>query len=301
MYLVKRFYIKVRGRNILVLFLSTSVCLYCLILLNALLLSDQTPKAIKSKVVSDRTPINIKSPPSSLERVINSDANFDRDNPSSLSSPSSSSNDTKLPPSSSERVINSDTNFDRDNPSLSALSSNEFLSSSEQSLSTLSFNVLLSDRTPKASKPPPASVSYKVLSDRTPNNILSSNVLPPLSYNVLSDRTPNNIKSPPLSIKSPLSSSERVTNSDANFDRDNPSLPAALSLSSPNDTNSSSSNDNKSQPLSNCNNNNNNNNNNDTVSITGQPLSNCNNNSNDTVSITGQPLSNCNNNSNDTE
>jgi hypothetical protein len=32
MYLVKRFYIKVRGRNILVLLLSTSVCLYCLII-----------------------------------------------------------------------------------------------------------------------------------------------------------------------------------------------------------------------------------------------------------------------------
>jgi hypothetical protein len=31
MYLVKRFYIKVRGRNILVLLLSTSVCLYCII------------------------------------------------------------------------------------------------------------------------------------------------------------------------------------------------------------------------------------------------------------------------------
>jgi hypothetical protein len=45
----------------------------------------------------------------------------------------------------------------------------------------------------------------------------------PSLYNVLSDRTPNNIKSPPSSIKSPLSSSERVTNSDANFDRDNPS------------------------------------------------------------------------------
>jgi hypothetical protein len=134
----------------------------------------------------------------------------------------------------STNVRDRDLNFDRDNPSLS---------------NVLSFNVLLSDRTPKAllsDRTPKtiksnmgistqsnniSSVSYNLLSDRTLKTIKSnmgilsqSNRIPSVSDNLLSDRTPKAIKLPP-------SSWERVMNYDANFDRDNPSPSNVLSPS----------------------------------------------------------------------
>jgi hypothetical protein len=126
-------------------------------------------ESVSYKVLLHRNASSIKTPPSSLERVINSDANFDRDNPSLLPLilPASSNapplsnknnNNIKSPLSSLERVANYDANFDRDNPSLSTLSSERVTNSDSNlecdnpSLWTSLLNELLSDRTPKAIK-----------------------------------------------------------------------------------------------------------------------------------------------------
>jgi hypothetical protein len=113
-------------------------------------------------------------------------------------------------------------------------------------MSTSSFNVLLSDRTPKAiksknsSKVQPATASKAPPSLTNNNNNNNNNASKEsVSYNVLSDRTANNIKSPPslgflLSSPNTLLVSERTAST---------KLPSS----------------NKASPLSNCNSNNDNN------------------------------------------
>jgi hypothetical protein len=56
-------------------------------------------------------------------------------------------------------------------------------------------------------------VGISTQSNNIPKALPRAKYIPSVSYNKLSDRTASNKKSPP-------SSSERVTNSDANFDRD---------------------------------------------------------------------------------
>jgi hypothetical protein len=231
--------------------------------------SDRTPKAIKSKVgtstqskntllvvsynlLSDRTPKEIKT-----TNVRDRDLNFDRDNPSL--SPLSynraltqeddvneeactmlfkkwkdkrEADEAKVKQlrervrrgyrverrkrrktesqrttmvSSSELVTNYDANFDRDNPSLIP---NVLVPSSE--LKLLSYKVL-SHRTANNIKSPP-STERVINSDENISSHRTDNI-PSVSYNLLSDRTPKAIQS----------KMEGINNSDINFNRDNPS------------------------------------------------------------------------------
>jgi hypothetical protein len=199
-------------------------------------------------MTSSSTPLKkkpeAKEPPSSSERVTNYDANFDRDNPSLLpyvlvtsselkslsynllsslnsnvhvSSIKSPPWSIKSPLSSLEHVTNPDANFDRDNPSMS----------------TSSFDILLSDRTPKAIIP-------KVGTSTQSNNI------PSVSYNLLLDRTPNAIKS----LRLPSNDTKLLQLSSNN--QNNNKVQLATALNTP--------------PLSNSNSHNNNNNNNNNTS-----------------------------------
>ncbi|OEU13213.1 hypothetical protein FRACYDRAFT_241548 [Fragilariopsis cylindrus CCMP1102] len=158
------------------------------------LLLDRTPKAIRSKAGISSQSKNIQlvlpyhilsnwTPLSSLERVTNPDANFDRDNPS-LSNVLSPSPEL-------------DANFDRDNPAVKL--------------------------------PSLQSIPYIVLSDQTPNNTitLSSNNNNNYYYYNINGLYNNNIVTDTRSTSKPPPSLERVINSYANFDRDNP--PSLLS------------------------------------------------------------------------
>jgi hypothetical protein len=126
---------------------------------------------MKSAPSSDRTPIHIKSPPSSLERVINYDANFDRDNPSLATS--------------SLNVLLSDWTPKAINSPPS------------------SYNVL-SDRTPNNIKSPlPSSIDTKLQQQL-------SNILSPFSEQSLPS-LPSNVSSPSLELKAiSLSSSNDI-------------------------------------------------------------------------------------------
>ncbi|OEU12140.1 chitinase-like protein [Fragilariopsis cylindrus CCMP1102] len=142
---------------------------------------ESSIKSLRSsscKISSDRTPNIIKSPPSSSERVVNSDANI-------LSHQTANN----ITPPSSEL----DTTFDRDNPAVL----NALPQSSELKLA-----------------------SYNVLSYRNANNTTS----PSSELSLLQSIKPSSVSYHILSDRSPLSSLERVTNPDANVDRDNPSL-----------------------------------------------------------------------------
>jgi hypothetical protein len=68
-------------------------------------------------------------------------------------------------------------------------------------------------------------VGISTQSNNIPKALQQAKYIPSVSYNKLSDRTASNNKSPP-------SSSEWVTNSDAKFDRDNPSLSSITSIQS---------------------------------------------------------------------
>jgi hypothetical protein len=210
---------------------------------------------------SNRTLKAIKTPlPSSLERATNLDANFDRDNPllSTMAKsppPSSSSiNDTKLRPSSNKN------DFDRDNPSLLPLilpaSSNALPLSINNNNGKNNneldpYNIISPPPSPKDIKLKQVSSSSAPQLQRNSNNMngLYNNNFVTDKNNFVTDKinpsnaleasmSPNALpppSEPPLltSIKIPSNvvPPSPELDSDANFDRDNPSINSKVGIS----------------------------------------------------------------------
>jgi hypothetical protein len=209
---------------------------------------------LSCNVLSDRTPINIKSPPSSLERVINYDANFDRDNPSLSTSSLNVLLSDRTPkaiksPPSSYNVLSDRTPNNIKSPLSSSndikVQQSSLSSSNETKLHQQAFNDTISRQR-----------SYNDIT------LQSSSVLSPLSstYATKSPQSsPNDIK-----LQQQLSSLNAPPLSSNNNN-----------INGLNNNNAQASNDTKLSPLSNndinnnnvLNHNNNNNNNNNKVSI----------------------------------